>query len=346
MKTAFRNNLIRRAILIGSSFGLALSPAFSITAFAQQNDPGPVAAGPLPSDGQSGTWRRLGGQPVSQQPPQAILVPGQLNIPAGAFLTIRTDQVLSSNRSQQGDTFSATLVKPLVVDGFVVADRGQTITGRVAEALKSGKIKGQSSLAVELMEVTLVDGQQMPVRTQLVAHSGGSNQGRDAAAVVTTAGVGAAIGAAAGSGRGNIGAGPGAAAGAGAGALAAAIGVLLTRGRETIIDPETLLTFRIEQPITINTTRAPQAFRTVTQGDYSQPQDRPRPSLQTAQPRSYYGGFGYPGYGWPGFGWPGYGWGYPSYGPSIGIGIRYGGGFGRYGGGYRGGFGGGHSGRR
>ena len=99
----------------------------------------------------------------------------------------------------------------LVASGFVVARRGQIISGRVADAVKAGRVKGTSRLALELTDATLVDGENIPVRTQLVQYSGGTLQGRDAAAIGTTTGLGAAIGAAAGGGAGaGIGAGAGA----------------------------------------------------------------------------------------------------------------------------------------
>ena len=54
-----------------------------------------------------------------------------------------------------------------------------------------------------------------------------------------TTGAGAAIGAAAAGGSG-------AAIGAGAGFVASIAGVLLTRGKPTVIPPEDILTFRLE----------------------------------------------------------------------------------------------------
>jgi hypothetical protein len=259
--------------------------------------------------------------------------PAQLNIAAGTFFTIRVNQPLSSNRNQPGDAFTAQLVKPIVVDGIIVADRGQTIAGRVAEVDKGGRVKGVSHLGIELTELSLVDGQQIPLRSQLISHTAPGSVGRDATAVGTTTGFGALIGAAAAGGEG-------AAIGAGAGAAASVIGVLLTKGHPTIIYPESILTFRIEAPITINTTRAPMAFREVEQGDYNQPGDQPR--LQTRTP-----GYGAPPY--YGGGYYGPGWGYPGYYGGVGVvfGPRY-----YYGGGFRGGYrgggyrGGGFRGRR
>jgi hypothetical protein len=219
------------------------------------------------------------------------------------------NQLLSSDRNHAGDAFSATLVKPVVVNGIVVADRGQTIQGRVSEAQKAGRVSGTSRLGIELTDLSLVDGNQVPVHTSLVNRRGPTSEGRDAAAIGGTTAVGAAAGAAADLGRG-------AAIGAGAGAAVGIIGVLLTRGRPTFISPEQVLTFRVENPIVVSTERAPQAFRYVGPGDY---QSAPATPYAARPPASYYGG-GYPVYG-PAY-YPYYGYGYPYYyGPSIGIGF-------------------------
>jgi hypothetical protein len=259
-------------------------------------------------------------------------LPPQLTVAPGTFLTIRLNQVLSSDHNQEGDAFSATLVKPVVVDGIVVADRGQVIQGRVSEALKAGRVKGVSRLGLELTDLTLIDGHQVPVRSSLVSRNGSTSEGRDAVGIGAATGIGAIIGAGV---AGRHEQGEGAAIGAGAGAAAGIIGVLLTRGNPTVVYPEQVLTFRVENPIVISTDRAPQAFRTVGPGDYDQPYDQPRTPPAPRQPAPYYGG-GYGVYGpWgPYYGYPYY------YGPSIGIGFGgyYGGGR-YYGGRY---YGGGH----
>ncbi len=67
--------------------------------------------------------------PYGPMAPQAS-VPPQLSVPAGTFITVRVNQFLSSDRNGQGDPFSASLVQPLVVNGVVVAEPGQTIAGQ------------------------------------------------------------------------------------------------------------------------------------------------------------------------------------------------------------------------
>jgi hypothetical protein len=187
--------------------------------------------------------------------------PAQLTIQPGTFVTVRVNQTLSSDRNQPGDAFSATLVNPVVVNGLVVAQPGQTLGGRVTEAQKAGRVEGTSRLAIQLTDLTLADGQQVPIQSQFVSRNGGTSVGRDAGAIAGTTGAGAAIGAAADWGRG-------AAIGAGAGAAAGIIGVLLTRGHASVIYPESVLTFRIEAPVAVATDRAPEAFRPVQPLDY------------------------------------------------------------------------------
>jgi hypothetical protein len=223
-------------------------------------------------------------------------------------LTIRVDQVLSSDHNQPGDAFTATLVRPLVIDGIVVAQRGQTVAGRVAEAQKAGRVSGVSRLGVEVTELSVVDGEQLPVHTQLISRVGDTSHGRDAAAIGITTGTGAAIGAAV---DGGFGAGIGAA----AGLAVSTLGVLFTRGSPTYITPETVLTFRIEAPVTVVTARAPDAFRYVQPSDYAQTELAARQPMYPAHPAPapppyYYGPAYYP-YPYP------Y---YPAYwGPSVGF---------------------------
>ena len=162
----------------------------------------------------------------AQAPPPPI--PASLTIKPGTYLTVRVNQVLSSDHNHPGDAFAATLVKPVVVDGVVVAERGQTIGGRVAEAKKAGMVEGVSKLGLQLTDLTLVDGQNVPLKSQLISRDGPTSVGRDVGAVAGTTAVGAAAGAAADWGRG-------AAIGAGAGAAVGIVGVLLTRGRPTLI---------------------------------------------------------------------------------------------------------------
>jgi hypothetical protein len=310
--------------------------------YGDQNDPNgqpPYGAQPNDQYGWPPYNRQYGygrpdqyGAQNGQEPQHFAPAPSLLTIPAGTVVVIRTNDPLSSDKNQIGDRFTATLQQPIVVDGYVVARRGQTIVGQVKSAKKAGRVTGTSELGLELTDVTLVDGTQAPVLTELWKASGGTSHGQDAATIVGGTGLGAAIGAAADWGRG-------AAIGAGAGAVAGIGAVLLTRGRPTILLPESELSFKLVDPVKVDTTHSSSAFVPPTQQDFG----NGRPTLNGP------GGYGYgPGYGpyaggpyaYPspyaaapcGYYYPCYGY----YGPYVGVYPGFGWGWGVYGRGYYG----------
>ncbi|MDE3167915.1 MAG: hypothetical protein KGN36_19090 [Acidobacteriota bacterium] len=261
--------------------------------------------------------------PAARRPPSPLPrygLPSQVTVPAGTFVTVRVNQTLSSDRNQQGDFFSASLAQPVVVNGVVVAQRGQTVTGRVAEAVKARAGKGVSHLGLQLTALTLADGTQANVQSQLVTRNGTTTPaGQQAATVGTAAAVGATVGTMADWGRGAL-------IGGGVGAAAGMIGVMLTRGHPTVVEPETPLTFRVETPITVDIARAPQAYRFVGPNEYDHPVDAQLARRPQQRRTTVYAPYPYPDpYMW---GSP-YGWGYPY--PYYG-GVMLGGGWGGWGG--------------
>ena len=274
------------------------------------------------------------GQPQQTMPPAnrpSYGLPARLTLKPGTYVTVRINQFLSTDRNHVGDTFSASLMAPLIVDGVIVANRGQIGYGRVAELEKQHSDRA-SRLGLELAGITLADGTQAPVTSQLVAQQGRTTPGAvQAGTIVGTTAVGAAIGGAAAWGTG-------AAVGAGVGAVAGAIGVLLTRHHATVVYPETPLTFQITSPVAISTANA-SAFRFVGPEDYGRtysgytqqgpPAARPGPAPAPYYYSPYY--YSAPYYAYP----------YPYWGPSIWIGGGWG-----YGGWGYGGFGRGWGGRR
>ncbi len=329
--------------------GILLFLAASGLVLAQQNAP-------------NGTWRRATDAPPDaqqqqQDPSQPVArsdqfgqtdpntpqadqkstrpaygLPPQVTVKPNTYITLRTNQILSSDHNQVGDTFSATMLQPLVGDGVVVAQRGQTVYGRVSIAEKAHGGK-DSRLGLELTSVTLADGSQAPIQSQLVSYQGPRTPGAvQAGTIVGTTAVGAAVG-------GIAARGTGAAAGAGAGAAVGVMAVLLTRNHETRLYPESVLTFQVTSPVTVSTVNAPQAYRFVGPDDYNRPSMQystrtTGPAPGTAVAPGYYAPGYYPPYYGYGYGSP-YGYyGYPYWGPSVVIGGGWG-----YGGFYRGGFG-------
>jgi hypothetical protein len=329
-KMADKKNWALLKSLVIASLGLAfcLGP---LPASAQQNQPGEaqatVASPDSQAQGQQDTSpeqqpdAQARGQSDTQptgQPNQAVL-PQTLTLPAGTVIRVRIDEWLSTDRNVIGDSFSGELEQPIVVDGWVVARRGQAQTGRVSLVKKGGHGGGASQLGVDLPDLTLVDGQQLPLQTQLFQTSAGTSHGQDAAVVGTTTDVGAVIGAIAGRGTG-------AAIGAGVGATAGIIGVMSTPGRPTAISPETVLSFRLQAPVTISTEKSQFAFQPVTQSDYDSRSSQSRPRMARPGPPPPY--YPYP-YAYP------YAYAYPypyAYYPAPFFGFGYYGGYGRFGG--------------
>lgn len=182
--------------------------------------------------------------PAPAAPQPEVRVPHMVTLTAGTMLPVRIGETISSARSQPGDSFLATLDQQLVLDGFIIADRGSRVEGRVVEVDPAGRVRGVSHLAIELVRISTTDGQHVRIRTEPYKKDGPTSTTTDAAKVGGGAAIGAIIGAIAGGGKG-------AAIGAGAGGALGAGDVLLTRGKPVEIPVETRLTFRVQDPVTI-----------------------------------------------------------------------------------------------
>lgn len=174
--------------------------------------------------------------------------PRQVTLSSGMLIPARTVEGLSTERNLAGDTFTATLDDPLVVDGLVIAERGAHLEGKIVQSERAGKVKGLAALAIELTQLNTSDGQRVPIETETFTKHGQKSTGEDAAKVGAGAAIGAVIGAIAGGGKGaGIGAAVGGAAGAG--------DVMLTRGKPATLAPETRISFRLKNPVTITERR-------------------------------------------------------------------------------------------
>jgi hypothetical protein len=208
---------------------------------APASTPAPVST-PAAASGQAEP--ALNPSPRVDSAPPAPVVPRAVTLTAGMPLTVRLNETISTETNFAGDTFTATLDKPVVVDGFIIADKGSRVLGKVIEAQKAGRVKGVSTLSLAVTKIHTTDGQTIEVQTSPFHKDGPTSKKRDAAEIAGGAALGAIIGAIAGGGKGAaIGAGTGGAAGSGV--------VLTQRGQAASVPSETRLVFSLESPVTI-----------------------------------------------------------------------------------------------
>jgi hypothetical protein len=209
----------------------------------QAQPPVPVAAVPPPVRAVNEEQQPLPARPYNAPTPPPE--PHTVTLQPGTNLVVRMGETLSTDHNYSGDTFRATLDRPVVLDGFVIADKGSKVLGKIVGVDKAGKFEGTSNLQLALTEINTTDGQRVHVQTGFFNKKGGAaNSGQEAAKVGGGAVLGAIIGAVAGGGKG-------AAIGAGAGGAVGAGTVMMGKGRPAVIPTETQLTFQLSSPTTI-----------------------------------------------------------------------------------------------
>jgi hypothetical protein len=206
----------------------------------------PVAAPPTAAVQEAAPVQEPAQMPVQTAAPAAAPepeAPHKVTLNAGMLIPVRLVDGLSSDRNVAGDTFTGTLDRELVVDGFIIAERGARVEGRVVSSDHGTKVKGDAAIAVELTRIHTSDGQNVAIQTDSFERRSTANHGTDAVKIGGGAALGAIIGAIAGGGKG-------AAIGAGAGGGVGAGDVLLTRKPATL-PSEMRIRFRLRAPVTL-----------------------------------------------------------------------------------------------
>jgi hypothetical protein len=174
---------------------------------------------------------------------QGQLPSPKVTVPAGTRILIRMVDGVDSSKQKAGHRFTATLETNLQVEDTVVAPRGSTVYGRLANAKAAGRMAGGGELTLELTDI-VIHGSAYPLLTSTYEVRSQGKGEKTTRRIVGGTGLGALIGGIAGGGAGAaIGAVTGAAAGTGASAA--------TSGKQVSIPSESLLEFRLEQPASI-----------------------------------------------------------------------------------------------
>src|SRR5260221_6314986 len=124
-----------------------------------------------------------------------------VTLPENTAIHVTLDQAVSSNRSNPGDHFEATVSEPVVIDGKTVIPAGTQAEGLVVDAHKSGRLIGRARLQLALQSVA-VEGQDYDVRTVSKARIGRNHKERNWLWIGGGAGGGPANWAFAGGGQG------------------------------------------------------------------------------------------------------------------------------------------------
>lgn len=204
------------------------------------------------ADGQAGTQPAAANKAQTQAPPpppatsaapQPPPQPAEITIAAGTRVQVRTIDTIDSKHAAVGQTYSASLNAPLVSGRRVVIPAGANATILLANAERAGHIRGNNELELRLTRVEYRH-RWYPVDSSFYTAEGKSKGKQTAVRTGIGAAAGAVIGALAGGGKGAaIGSGIGAGGGLGFN--------LLTHGPQVKIPSETVLTFRLERPLTV-----------------------------------------------------------------------------------------------
>jgi hypothetical protein len=195
-------------------------------------------------------------------PPPPPPPPQKVTVPAGTVLQVRTVEGLSSETNHEGDTWHGTLNSDIVVDDQTVIPAGAEVDGHIMEAHAATHYTGGASLILGVDKVSF-NGKTYQVATdtwQRKADTRGKNT------VEKTAG-GAAVGAILG---GIFGGGKGAAIGSVAGGGLGAGANTITKGQKVELRPETLVSFKLQNPISVMPSATTDRHGTVIRPDSGQ----------------------------------------------------------------------------
>ncbi|HKT70505.1 MAG TPA: hypothetical protein VJP83_13760, partial [Terriglobales bacterium] len=162
------------------------------------------------------------------------------NIPAGARLSVRITEKLSSETSHVGDRFHGTLAAPVVANSRTLFPQGAEVTGQVAHVKSSGRLSSPGELTLVLRTVRS-GGRTYNISANPFVIKGESHTKSNVTKIGGTTALGAILG-------GIFGGGKGAAIGAASGA-AAGTGVAAATGKKpAVVESEAVLVWTVGAP--------------------------------------------------------------------------------------------------
>jgi len=194
-----------------------------------------------------------------QQGPKALDVdPNKVQppvvVPAGTVIPVTLTTRISTKNAKDGDGVYGKTAFPITVDNNIVIPEGSNVKGKITEIRRPGRVKGKAELTLSFQTLVLPSGITVPIYTSLRGAGGagerkgeatiqGDSSKTDDAKTVGTAGAeGGLIGVIADRGKG-------AAIGGAGGAAIGTAAVLLTRGKDLILEPGTTIEVVLDRPL-------------------------------------------------------------------------------------------------
>jgi hypothetical protein len=228
-------------LAIAAALALSVSSAAAQQQYPQQNSQYPQQNSQYPQQQNSQYPQTV---PNGQQ---SVNMQGD-TIPAGAQLSVRTDEQIQADAQSVGQTYQAEIAQDVVdQNGRVIIPKGSPARLTVANMNSGTMGVGNNQVQLALQSVN-VNGRDYMLQSN--TQSASSNRGigknkRTAEMVGGGAVLGTVIGAVAGGGKGAV-------LGAVLGGAAGGTAQVLTRGKEVKVPAESVLTFRLDQPVQLS----------------------------------------------------------------------------------------------
>lgn len=106
-----------------------------------------------------------GQSPSNPSPATSAPSTADATIPAGTPLLVSLSQELDSGKTNEGQSFSATLVSPLTVGNKVVAPAGSKVNGMVTEVHGARRLLGRNASLSMTLTGLMIDGREYSIET-------------------------------------------------------------------------------------------------------------------------------------------------------------------------------------
>jgi len=175
-------------------------------------------------------------------------------VPAGTVIPVTLTNRVTTKNAHDGDGIYGKTAFPITINNKIVIPEGSSVRGKITEVRRPGRVKGKGELTISFQTLVLPSGITLPIYSPLggvggagdkkgeTTVQGDSSKGDDAKTVGTTATQGALIGVIADRGKGAVIGGAG-------GAAAGTAAVLLTRGKDLVLEPGTTIEIVLDRPL-------------------------------------------------------------------------------------------------